>query len=38
MYSNSKGVTTETTLGNISSPQWMFPAALGLPDVLFYYK
>nr|XP_004558730.2 UPF0577 protein KIAA1324 homolog [Maylandia zebra] len=32
------GVTTETTLGNISSPQWMFAAALGLPDVLFYYK
>lgn len=29
------GVTTETTLGNISS---MFPAALGLPDVIFYYK
>ncbi|XP_054905643.1 endosome/lysosome-associated apoptosis and autophagy regulator 1 [Poeciliopsis prolifica] len=33
------GVTTETTLGGISSPSWMFPpASLQLPDVIFYYK
>ncbi|XP_032429216.1 UPF0577 protein KIAA1324 [Xiphophorus hellerii] len=33
------GVTTETTLGGISSPSWMFPSAsLQLPDVIFYYK
>eukprot|EP00064_Thunnus_orientalis_P001857 superscaffoldBa00000128_g1860 len=32
------GVTTDTTLSGITSPQWLFPAASGLPDVIFYYK
>ncbi|XP_072223359.1 endosome/lysosome-associated apoptosis and autophagy regulator 1 [Leuresthes tenuis] len=32
------GVTTETTLGGISSPTWLFPSASSLPDVIFYYK
>ncbi|XP_029012916.1 endosome/lysosome-associated apoptosis and autophagy regulator 1 [Betta splendens] len=32
------GVTTDTALGGISSPAWLFPAASGLPDVIFYYK
>ncbi|KAM8755667.1 endosome/lysosome-associated apoptosis and autophagy regulator 1 [Acanthopagrus schlegelii] len=32
------GVTTDTTLNGISSPNWLFPAASGLQDVIFYYK
>nr|XP_046253411.1 endosome/lysosome-associated apoptosis and autophagy regulator 1 [Scatophagus argus] len=32
------GVTTDTTLGSISSPDWLFPSASHLPDVIFYYK
>ncbi|XP_041655541.1 endosome/lysosome-associated apoptosis and autophagy regulator 1 [Cheilinus undulatus] len=32
------GVTTDTSLGGISSPQWLFPSASTLPDVIFYYK
>ncbi|XP_068996466.1 endosome/lysosome-associated apoptosis and autophagy regulator 1 [Embiotoca jacksoni] len=32
------GVTTETTLSGISSPNWLFPSVSGLPDVIFYYK
>uniref|UniRef100_A0A3P8TR15 Endosome-lysosome associated apoptosis and autophagy regulator 1 n=1 Tax=Amphiprion percula TaxID=161767 RepID=A0A3P8TR15_AMPPE len=32
------GVTTKTTLDSISSPDSLFPAASGLPDVIFYYK
>ncbi|KAI3356840.1 hypothetical protein L3Q82_003494 [Scortum barcoo] len=32
------GVTTDTTLSGISSPNWLFPPASGLPDVIFYYK
>uniref|UniRef100_A0A7N6FB56 MRH domain-containing protein n=1 Tax=Anabas testudineus TaxID=64144 RepID=A0A7N6FB56_ANATE len=33
-----EGVTTDTTLGGISSPHGLFPATSGLPDVIFYYK
>uniref|UniRef100_A0A665U180 Si:ch211-163l21.8 n=1 Tax=Echeneis naucrates TaxID=173247 RepID=A0A665U180_ECHNA len=32
------GVTTDTTLAGISSPNWLFPHMSGLPDVIFYYK
>ncbi|XP_061908878.1 endosome/lysosome-associated apoptosis and autophagy regulator 1 [Entelurus aequoreus] len=33
------GITTDTTLSNISSPQWLFPSTSSdLPDVIFYYK
>ncbi|KAF7209731.1 endosome/lysosome-associated apoptosis and autophagy regulator 1 isoform X1 [Nothobranchius furzeri] len=33
------GVTTDTTLGGLSSPSQMFPpASPQLPDVIFYYK
>lgn len=32
------GVTTDTALSGISSPNWLFPAASGLQDVIFYYK
>ncbi|XP_073325576.1 endosome/lysosome-associated apoptosis and autophagy regulator 1 [Pagrus major] len=32
------GVTTDTTLSGISSPNWLFPAASGLQDFIFYYK
>ncbi|KAM6924795.1 endosome/lysosome-associated apoptosis and autophagy regulator 1 [Xenentodon cancila] len=32
------GVTTETTLGDISSPARLFPSSSSLPDVIFYYK
>ncbi|XP_026189393.1 UPF0577 protein KIAA1324 [Mastacembelus armatus] len=32
------GVTTDTTLNGISSPEWLFPTASSLPDVIFYYK
>ncbi|XP_062283027.1 endosome/lysosome-associated apoptosis and autophagy regulator 1 [Scomber scombrus] len=32
------GITTDMTLNSISSPKWLFPAASGLPDVIFYYK
>ncbi|KAM9856084.1 endosome/lysosome-associated apoptosis and autophagy regulator 1 [Aulostomus maculatus] len=32
------GVTAETSLSNISSPNWLFPSSSGLPDVIFYYK
>lgn len=32
------GVTTETTLKNISSSNWLFPSSSTLPDVIFYYK
>ncbi|KAL6119742.1 elapor1 [Pungitius sinensis] len=32
------GVTTDTALGSISFPKWLFPPAPVLPDVIFYYK
>ncbi|XP_018610008.1 UPF0577 protein KIAA1324 isoform X1 [Scleropages formosus] len=32
------GVTTESTLDHISSPQDHFPADSSLPDVIFYYR
>ncbi|TMS15810.1 UPF0577 protein [Larimichthys crocea] len=32
------GVTTDTTLSGISSPNQLFPSGSGLPDVIFYYK
>uniref|UniRef100_A0A8C6TEK6 Si:ch211-163l21.8 n=1 Tax=Neogobius melanostomus TaxID=47308 RepID=A0A8C6TEK6_9GOBI len=32
------GVTTETTLNNISSPALLFPSTSTLLDVIFYYK
>uniref|UniRef100_UPI0037E7B555 endosome/lysosome-associated apoptosis and autophagy regulator 1 n=1 Tax=Semicossyphus pulcher TaxID=241346 RepID=UPI0037E7B555 len=32
------GVTTDTSLSGISSPNWLFPSASALPDVIFYYK
>uniref|UniRef100_A0A671YMS3 Endosome-lysosome associated apoptosis and autophagy regulator 1 n=1 Tax=Sparus aurata TaxID=8175 RepID=A0A671YMS3_SPAAU len=32
------GVTTDTALSGISSPNWLFPAASGLQDVIFYYN
>uniref|UniRef100_A0AAQ4P2U6 Endosome-lysosome associated apoptosis and autophagy regulator 1 n=1 Tax=Gasterosteus aculeatus aculeatus TaxID=481459 RepID=A0AAQ4P2U6_GASAC len=32
------GVTTDTLLNSISSPNWLFPPAPVLPDVIFYYK
>uniref|UniRef100_A0A672JED9 MRH domain-containing protein n=1 Tax=Salarias fasciatus TaxID=181472 RepID=A0A672JED9_SALFA len=32
------GVTTETTLDGISSPDRLFPSAPGRPDIIFYYK
>ncbi|KAG7519937.1 hypothetical protein JOB18_019311 [Solea senegalensis] len=32
------GVTTDTALSGISSPQWLFPSESSLPDVIFYYK
>ncbi|CAN9516174.1 unnamed protein product [Ophioblennius macclurei] len=32
------GVTTETTLDGITSPDALFPAASGRPDVIFYYR
>uniref|UniRef100_H2UWY3 Endosome-lysosome associated apoptosis and autophagy regulator 1 n=1 Tax=Takifugu rubripes TaxID=31033 RepID=H2UWY3_TAKRU len=31
------GVTTDTTLSGISSPDWLFPSATGLRDVIFYF-
>ncbi|KAK5863489.1 hypothetical protein PBY51_000517 [Eleginops maclovinus] len=32
------GVTTDTTVSQISSSKWLFPSASGLRDVIFYYK
>ncbi|XP_019944302.2 endosome/lysosome-associated apoptosis and autophagy regulator 1 [Paralichthys olivaceus] len=32
------GVTTEMKLSGISSPEWLFPSASMLKDVIFYYK
>ncbi|KAM9342750.1 endosome/lysosome-associated apoptosis and autophagy regulator 1 [Pholidichthys leucotaenia] len=32
------GVTTETTVGDIFSPNWLFPAASGLKDIIFFFK
>ncbi|XP_034028186.1 UPF0577 protein KIAA1324 homolog [Thalassophryne amazonica] len=32
------GVTTDTSLFNISSPNWLFPSASSLPDIIFYYN
>ncbi|XP_063065737.1 endosome/lysosome-associated apoptosis and autophagy regulator 1 [Engraulis encrasicolus] len=35
---NLMGVTTETTLGDISSPADNFPKETTIPDVIFYYR
>ncbi|CAG07479.1 unnamed protein product, partial [Tetraodon nigroviridis] len=32
------GVSTDTMLSGISSPDWLFPSANGLQDVIFYFR
>ncbi|CAL1606068.1 unnamed protein product [Knipowitschia caucasica] len=32
------GVSTDTSLNNITSPVWLFPSTSTLPDVIFFYK
>lgn len=32
------GVSTNTSLSGVSSPNWLFPSSSSLPDVIFYFR